>query len=165
VGRLQHQGDMDNGIFKQGGLIMWDSTSIVYINKEGELFVDFEGGCFQLVADAEEIDPSDFDELRNNDVVKEVFRTKDFEEFGGVLTTPSEYVRIGKLIAEDNGWTLEESFEQLECRDIFVKRDYVSDGPGWCGDLFIIIWGEPEFMTYIGKSTKEEWTIFKNGEI
>ena len=146
-------------------MFAWDTESIVYINKEGELFVNFEGGCFQLVADSEEIDPSDFDELRNNGNIKEIFRTKDFEDFGGILTTPSEYVIIAKLLAEDNGWELSESFEQLDGRDIIVKRDYCSDGPGWCGDLFIIIWGEPEFMTYIGKSTREEWTIFKNGEI
>ena len=68
--------------------------------------------------------------------------------------------------AEYDDWKLKHSLqEQLECRDILVKRDYCSDGPGWVGDLFIIIWGEPNFMTYIGKTTREEWTVFKNGEI
>ena len=146
-------------------MFAWDTESIVYINKEGELFVDFEGGCFQLVADSEEIDPSDFDELRESGKIKEVIRTDDMAEFGGLFTSPEEYDKIAQLLAEDNGWSIEESLEQLESRDIIVKRDYCSDGPGWCGDLFIIIWGEPEFMSYIGKTRRGEWTIFKNGEI
>ena len=38
---------------------------------------------------------------------------------------------------------------------ITVIRNYISDGPGWCGDIFLVVWGEPNFITIVGRRDRD----------
>jgi len=54
--------------------------------------------------------------------------------------TPSEWleVRDTRTITEQWGLTGEESAEELSEFIYGVRFDYQTDGPGYCGDLFIL---------------------------
>ena len=90
------------------------------------------------------------------------------------METPKEgeYIRIAELFAENTGTDIEDAVLQLKGMITSVIRGYQSDGPGWCGDLFIFIGGEPNLMFYVGRSSypparrnEEEWQIFFAGDI
>jgi hypothetical protein len=51
----------------------------------------------------------------------------------------------------------------LTCDEIMVREDYISDGPGFCGKLAVIFWGEPQFLTIIGDngSTDTNWEVIE----
>ena len=47
----------------------------------------------------------------------------------------------------------------LACEEIMLRENYISDGPGFAGNLAVIFWGEPCFLTVIGTSDSAWRTI------
>jgi hypothetical protein len=58
----------------------------------------------------------------------------------------SEWREIVKIRAVRDGWGLEtEADKKAFAESTYAARfDYISDGPGYVGDLFVILGGEPE---------------------
>jgi len=79
-----------------------------------------------------------------------------------------ELEKIASLLAENWGLDLSEKVElHAELRDnprVRVIRNYISDGPGFFGDIFFICFGGgPEFHLVIGHykaKDKESWDIY-----
>ncbi len=67
--------------------------------------------------------------------------------------TEAEAVLIRAAIKADDKYSMElyERIDALTCDEIMIRTDYVSDGPGFVGYLAIVFWGEPEFVTVLGK--------------
>lgn len=87
--------------------------------------------------------------------------------------TEVEYINLAKLLAENTGTSEEDAMLFLKDSDILIKRGYVSDVPGWCVDLFIMIGDDYLIaMFYAGRENGdpgrrnfEEWQVFFAGEI
>jgi len=68
--------------------------------------------------------------------------------------TDSESVLIRAAIKKDerySGGDLDERIDALHNSEIMVRTDYISDGPGFVGELAVVFWGEPQFVTILCK--------------
>lgn len=66
------------------------------------------------------------------------------------LVTPTQGFDIIKAIGEHFGQTHDEVADMLESAEIFIKEDYMTGGPGYCGPVYIILWdGGPGCVTVL----------------
>lgn len=75
-----------------------------------------------------------------------------------------EIDEISKLLSDEWGCDREHAREMILSHEVRIIRHYVSDGPGWIGDMYIFVWGEPQFMTSLGYGYDTGWQIFFDGE-
>jgi hypothetical protein len=53
----------------------------------------------------------------------------------------------------------ENGTESAEDIDVVVRRNYITGGPGWSGDLYLVVWdGDPAFTDTFGITHDGEWT-------
>ena len=64
------------------------------------------------------------------------------------------------VLAEHWGMDLDEvTFDSSNVR---VIEGYMSDGPGWCGDLAWVVWGECCFQTLLRRDHGKAWQVEYN---
>lgn len=70
-------------------------------------------------------------------------------------------IRVAVERAYPNDDFITDRLPDLVREEVMVREDYISDGPGFCGKLAVIFWGEPQFLTVVGDngSTDTNWEV------
>jgi len=65
-----------------------------------------------------------------------------------------EFAEVLMCMAKESGLSLKEMDEhKLGITGVMCIDGYITGGPGFCGDLYIISWdGAPEFITVVGRT-------------
>lgn len=99
--------------------------------------------------------------------------TRDIEKAKGIAPTifPGKIrpanelelivIRVAVERAYPNDEFILDRIADLTGEEVMLREDYISDGPGFCGKLAVIFWGEPQFVTIIGDngSTDTNWEV------
>lgn len=83
------------------------------------------------------------------------------------MLTDREFAEIARFLFDDNGEGFEGSEEmEEEIRSCWAYKieDYVTDGPGYAGELYVIVWGFPNAVTTLERTEDGSFHAYDLGD-